>query len=593
MLRSNEGPTSFVPSPKCGKMSGPAHDADNDREPNLSSLLTHLLAQAAAPRLVGSKLSHVSQPTDTFVVLSLYGPDRETRHLGFSLRLATPLFFLVDARPASRPKPTNFLMSLRKHLEFARLTAIERSKGERVVRFAWETPQGPHSLYYEGLAKYPNLILTGPDGCILSAVRYLNDGERPVLPQSPYAPPPQAKDKPSLWDLDGPALEALAASVPVDQRALWLKTAFRGSDIETTRHLLASALPLGETWDELVTRLEKNAWRPLFVKEGPPPALRLYPSEKEEDDVQRFDDPLEAAARFQSLLESNETFLSIRRRLEQEVRSALKREKRILEKLKGDRAEAEKADQYQWWGELVMAQLHTLPSHSREVVLEDIVRGTGSTLHIPLDPGMSPLLNAQRFFRKSQKGSRGLSMVEERERQVQGRIEELKAAERSLPALHQATEVQAAWTALFPVKAVLKAAPKAKVERVPTPNVLRRKLNKDWELVAGTSAAANEYVTFQLAQPEDLWFHVRDFPGSHVLLRKLRREAVAPDAVLLEAALLAAERSKAPTGSKVTVSFTEKKYVKRIPGMSVGVVSYSKEQSIIVEAPSSIIPPKP
>ncbi len=555
----------------------------------MSALLTHILTSAAAPRWMGSKLSHVSQPKDSFVVLSLYGPDRETRHLGFSLRLGTPLFFELPSRPASRPKPTNFLASLRKHLEFARLSSMEHKPGERVVRFLFETPQGPHALYYEGLSKYPNLVLAGPDGLILSAVRYMNEVERPVLPQTPYAPPPQALDKPNLWEMDGAALDALAAPVPPDQRSLWLKHSFRGSDPELHRYLLNAPEGMGAAWDRLRSLFEKNAWPSLTVLEGPPPALHVFPRPGDTENGKAFEEPLVAAAFFHGLLESHETFLFARRRLEQELRTALKREKRILEKLKGDRAEAEKADQYQWWGESVMAQLHLIPPHLREAVLEDLVRGTGTTLRVPLDPGMSPLQNAQRFFRKAQKGSRGLTFVEEREKQVKGRVEELKAAERSLPALRREEEVQAAFTSLFPVKAAPKAAPKPKVEKVPTPNVARRKLNKDWELCAGTSAAANEYVTFQLAQPDDLWFHVRDFPGSHVILRRLRRGAALPDSVLLEAALLAASRSKAPAGTKVTVSFTEKKHVKHIPGMGLGMVSYSKEQSVIVEAPAPTV----
>lgn len=552
----------------------------------MSVLLTRILACSAAPRLVGSKLSHASQPDDTRVVLSLFCRDRETRHLGFSLRLSAPVFFLTGSRPASRPKPTNFLASLRKHLEFARLSAVEQVPGERVARFTWETPLGVHALYYEGLSKYPNLILTGPDGLILSAVRYLNAAERPVLPQAPYAPPPQKLDKPNLWDLDGTALESLAAPVPPEQRPVWLKNAFRGVDPETARALLRGPRSLGETWDDAKGRLDRSAWGPLFVHEGPPPALHCFPAEEPRESVLAFDDPLEAAERFHRLLDSHENFLAAKRKLEQELRTALKREKRVLEKLKGDRSEAEKADQYQWWGELVMASLHRLPPHGAEAVLEDIVRGTGGTLRIPLDPGLSPLQNAQRFFRKAQKGARGLAVVEERERRIQGRIDLLKSAERSLPALRTVEEARAAWSSLFVVPAAPRAVSKPRVEKVPTPNVLRRKLSKDWELVAGTSAAANEYVTFQLAQPEDLWFHVRDFPGSHVLLRRLRREAVPTDEFLLEAARLAALRSKAVAGTKVTVSFTEKKHVKRIPGMGLGMVSYSKERSLVVEAPS-------
>jgi predicted ribosome quality control (RQC) complex YloA/Tae2 family protein len=73
--------------------------------------------------------------------------------------------------------------------------------------------------------------------------------------------------------------------------------------------------------------------------------------------------------------------------------------------------------------------------------------------------------------------------------------------------------LQQNWRSLRPTK--------VKAEKVPTPNIIREKIGKEFELCVGTSAAANDYVTFQLAQPEDLWFHVRDLPGSHVLLRRL------------------------------------------------------------------------
>src|SRR5439155_27195354 len=141
-----------------------------------------------------------------------------------------------------------------------------------------------------------------------------------------------------------------------------------------------------------------------------------------------------------------------------------------------------------------------------------------------------------------------------------------KAAQRSLPALTTAAEIKKAFQELFPVKkeAVAKT-PKPKAEKVPTPNIIRNKLSKQFELCVGTSADANEYVTFQLAQPEDLWFHVRDFPGSHVILRRLQRDTPITEEMILQAAKVAATQSKAQPGSKVTVSYTEKKNVKKIP----------------------------
>ena len=96
-------------------------------------------------------------------------------------------------------------------------------------------------------------------------------------------------------------------------------------------------------------------------------------------------------------------WLSQKTTLESEITRALKHEKRIQEKLKKDRAEAERSDQYQWWGELIMAQLHKIKIHTPEVILEDVIRGNPEPQRVPLDPESTPLLNAQRYFKKAQK----------------------------------------------------------------------------------------------------------------------------------------------------------------------------------------------
>jgi predicted ribosome quality control (RQC) complex YloA/Tae2 family protein len=271
--------------------------------------------------------------------------------------------------------------------------------------------------------------------------------------------------------------------------------------------------------------------------------------------------------------------------LESEIARAVKHEKRILENLKKDRSEAEKSDQYQWWGELLMAQLHKVKPHSTGVSLEDVVRGGHCFVPITLDSDLTPLQNAQRFFKRAQKGSRGLVLVEKREREIQERLNQLKSAQRSLPALKDPEEMKRAFQELFPKKKEAPDKPKKpREEKTPTPNLIRIKLGRQFEICAGTSAAANEYVTFQLAQPGDLWFHVRGLPGSHVILRRLQRDSEATDEMILQAANLAASHSKAPPGEKVTVCYTEKKNVKKIPGAPAGMVSLTKEKSLMVEA---------
>ncbi len=454
-----------------------------------------------------------------------------------------------------------------------------------MVEILLKTHDGAFRLVFEGLPKYPNLILTGPDGAIISALRYRNDQERPVLPQAPYAPAPQPGDKPNLWDLNSSTLMNLWIATGRPALGPWLKTELKGTDPELSGYLESFGEGAFLEWDRVKRNAEEGPWNDFNLFLGPPPVLRLFhesiPTAKERE---TFPTAYQALARLFQLDNQHHHWLSQKTTLESEITRALKHEKRIQEKLKKDRAEAERSDQYQWWGELIMAQLHKIKIHTPEVILEDVIRGNPEPQRVPLDPESTPLLNAQRYFKKAQKGSRGLAQVEKRELEVKNRIEQLKSAQRSLPALKDPKEIKNAHQDLFPPAKLAKLKPtKVKAEKVPTPNIIREKIGKEFELCVGTSAVANDYVTFQLAQPEDLWFHVRDLPGSHVLLRRLQRGVEPTPDLIVMAAKAAATRSKARPGEKVTVSYTEKKNVRRIPGAPMGMVTLTKERSLMVE----------
>ncbi len=329
----------------------------------------------------------------------------------------------------------------------------------------------------------------------------------------------------------------------------------------------------------------RGPWHDFILFLGPPPVLRLFhesiPTAKERE---TFPTAYQALSRLFQLDNQHRHWLSQKTTLESEIAKALKHEKRIMEKLKKDRPKPNGPTNTNGGARLIMAQLHKIKIHQSETVLEDVIRGNPELQRVPLDPEATPLLNAQRYFKKAQKGSRGLAQVEKRENEVKTRIEQLKSAQRSLPALKDPREIKKAHQELFPVeKAVRLKTAKPRIEKVPTPNIFREKIGKEFELCAGTSAAANDYVTFQLAQPEDLWFHVRDLPGSHVLLRRLQRGAVPTLELIHMAAQAAATRSKAKAGEKVTVSYTEKKNVRRIPGAPMGMVTLTKERSLTLE----------
>src|SRR5579872_3351327 len=177
----------------------------------MTPTLIQILSRELRATLLSSRLSHISQSSNETVELSLYHPDRPTQYLTIALLSLKPLLFTSIEKQPALAKPPNFCRSLRKHLEYAQLMAVESEPGERMIHFIFKTSSGLYRLVFEGIPKYPNVILVGPDNLIISALRYKNEVERPVLPQASYTGPPQPLEKPNFWKLGEADLHSLWA----------------------------------------------------------------------------------------------------------------------------------------------------------------------------------------------------------------------------------------------------------------------------------------------------------------------------------------------------------------------------------------------
>jgi predicted ribosome quality control (RQC) complex YloA/Tae2 family protein len=111
--------------------------------------------------------------------------------------------------------------------------------------------------------------------------------------------------------------------------------------------------------------------------------------------------------------------------------------------------------------------------------------------------------------------------------------------------------------------------------------IVEYRLPGDWQVLAGRTDAANEYLSLTLARQRDLWFHIRGMPGGHVVLRV--PDDARPDRATEElAAAIAAFHSKARTAGTVAVSCTEGRNVSKPPGAKPGTVSITRERVLKV-----------
>jgi predicted ribosome quality control (RQC) complex YloA/Tae2 family protein len=101
-------------------------------------------------------------------------------------------------------------------------------------------------------------------------------------------------------------------------------------------------------------------------------------------------------------------------------------------------------------------------------------------------------------------------------------------------------------------------------------------------VLVGRSARDNDQLTFRVARPNDLWLHAGDYPGSHVIVRNSSRSEI-PHRTIIEAAQLAAKFSQASKDSRVTIHYTQRKFLTKPKGAAAGLVRMSSFRSITVE----------
>ncbi len=252
------------------------------------------------------------------------------------------------------------------------------------------------------------------------------------------------------------------------------------------------------------------------------------------------------------------------------------RVERRLRALLLDQTSAQDAESYKRTGNAILANLKSiLPGHNRASLLGF----DGESVEVTLDPGRSAAANAERYFKKYKKAKAGVKIII-------GRLEETKQEAAFLESLHSGLERAESEDALLRLENSLIekgyiTVPRKKGENIYSPLASYRKiLHQGWEIIVGKSAAGNDLITTRMARASDMWFHAEGMPGSHVLIRNPDAREI-PSEVIEKAAGLAAFYSKGRNGTKVAVTYTFARFVKKPKGAKPGLVTLSERKTIM------------
>lgn len=251
--------------------------------------------------------------------------------------------------------------------------------------------------------------------------------------------------------------------------------------------------------------------------------------------------------------------------LRKPLREALERRLKTLEARLADYSRAlarlDEASRLRTWGDLLMA-------YARQIEPGNTARLTdfaGNPVEIPLEVGLSPIQNAEKFYLRAKRLEANAEKALELEPATQAQI---AAIQSEMGRLEQLSREE------------LLAQNKKIRDKGPELG-LRLKSPGGFEVWVGRSSKENDLLT-RMAHSEDLWFHVQGIPGSHVILRTQGRNAALPD--LLYAAQLAAFYSKAKGDKNIPVDYTPKKHVWRPRKAAPGQVLYTQGKTLFVDA---------
>lgn len=250
---------------------------------------------------------------------------------------------------------------------------------------------------------------------------------------------------------------------------------------------------------------------------------------------------------------------------------------RSIEQMEAQATVESRAEKYERIGHVLMAMAHEVPAGSEVVVLPDIF-AEDRLIEVPLDPALSAVENAERYYRKARQ-SRASSTHSGR------RLEELKDSRKeishAIAELSDASNVKE--VAAFEERhADLMSRVSSANQSDQSPRFKRFTVAGDFEVLVGKNAAQNEVLTFARAARHDYWLHARGVPGSHVILRMHSKTAEAPKYALEQAASIAAHFSKASGSKLVPVIVTRRKYVRKAKNGPVGSVVVDREEVLIV-----------
>lgn len=535
----------------------------------LDGIFLHHIKNEISAFAVGARVEKIHQPSKEELVFSLRSREGAKKLL-VSARADSARIHFTEFPPENPAKPPMLCMLFRKHLLSAKITDIEQDGLERILTIGFDSTNElgdpvHFSLIVEIMGRYSNVILVDENGIVVDALKRVDKEKsqvRTILPGEKYVSPP-AQDKMNIFDDDETLIENR-----IRESRKTLPKAFQDAVMGVSPIVCReyeNGAPLS-----VIKQYAKNPEFSVVVTDKPFDfafmPINQYGSLAS---LKEFDSPSALLDYFfyekvridRIRQRSAELFKTLQNFQERAVRKAANREKEL--------EECKDKETYRIFGDLIISNQYALKKGAPYYDLQNYY-DENKTVRIPADVTLSPAQNAQKYYKEYRKKQIAETKLTDFIAQARQEAEYLDSVIDSLSRAETDSAISAIRTELAETGFLKRKSFKSKNEKALKP--MEYESTEGFKIFVGRNNVMNDKLTLKTAKNYDLWFHVKDTAGSHVLVQNDGREFT--DKVIREAALLASYNSKAGHSSNVPVDYTIIKNVKKPAGAKPGMVIY-------------------
>lgn len=563
----------------------------------LDGLTLGFVADELRAALVNGRIDRIVQPERDELILTIRN-NGQNRLLLLSASADCARAHLTEQKKTGPLEPPALCMLLRKHITGGRVADVRQIHCDRILEIVIEHydelgERATKRLVCEFMGKHSNLIFVGGDGRIIDSARRVNEAMssvREVLPGLRYEDPPAHGKLPfaevpvpaladALRQQGGPVWKVLARSISGLSSQTARELAFRACGDEEVRAEDCGSERISERVVQTLAHL-KSEFAPnvLFDSDGRAVDFAAFHRRGSEHlNETRFDTLSQAMDAFFRTRDSLERIHQKSAALHRVLKNNIERCEKKLALQREALLGSQRMDEYRLKGELLTANLYLAKKGERSVELPNYYEEGMPMLTVELDEKLSPGQNAQRYFKLYQKARNAQTLAAE---QIEKTSAELAYLEGQMDNLSKCTEE----AELFELREELEKFGYVKPNRnrrqmkqLPPSKPMKITLENGRMILVGKNNLQNDKLTFT-AQPDEIWLHAKDMPGSHVIIVGENPD----DATILAAARIAAAYSKGAHSSQVPVDYTLRKYVRKPSGAKPGFVIYTHQRTLYV-----------